>query len=98
MKLFTVEALRWFERRNGNTYHACLVTRHQDGAQLKCPFTYGYGRQYEQTALEAMLKAEWIPARYTDQLWMYERENEYPIIWIMRDASTKRDLIELAGK
>jgi len=97
-KLFTVDALRCFESRNGNSYHACLITRHEDGAQIKCPFTYGYGSQYEQTALEAMLKAGWIDASYTDKYWMYDRENGYPILWSVRDALRKRDLISLAGR
>ena len=52
--LFVCEAVKWFDRANGNTYHACKVTRTADGEVLACPFTYGYDDHYKTTALEAM--------------------------------------------
>jgi len=90
---FTATARRWFDRRNGNTYHSVRITRHSDGATIACPFTYGYGDCYRQTALEAMHAAGWFPAKYDDKTcWCYERENNYPILWNVADGS-KRDCV-----
>jgi len=91
-KLFTVEAALWRDRVNGNTYHAARITRHTDGAELHCQFQYGYGQQYRHTALEAMTRAGWIDG----DPWRYERENNYPILWIETTA-TKRETERLGN-
>lgn len=98
---FIVEAARWFDRVNGNTYHACRITRASDGARLHCPFQYGYGDQYRYTALEAMAKAKWLPPKYRKEarhggleVHSYERENKYPIHWTVSDG-LKRDAVAL---
>jgi hypothetical protein len=96
---FTANARRWRDKINGNTYHSVRITRHRDGATLVCPFTYGYGEQYRYTALDVMAKAGWIPDKYnmkqpqggTDCI-MYERENNYPILWNVSDG-LKRDCV-----
>ena len=98
---FVVQAARWFDRVNGNTYHACQVTRCRDGAALYCPFQYGYGEQYRTTALTAMVAAKWLPPKYRQEqahggtnAYMYERENNYPIQWTVTDG-LKRDAVAL---
>ncbi|MCP4527484.1 MAG: hypothetical protein GY833_16445 [Aestuariibacter sp.] len=85
---FTVKAVKWFDRLNGNTYHSCRITRTRDGAILTCPFQYGYGDQYMYTALEKMAQEKWLPAKYRKAAQhggiacgAYERENNYPIDW-----------------
>jgi hypothetical protein len=91
-------AVRWFDKVNGNTYHSVRITRCADGKVLSCPFTYGYGDSYRQTALEAMNKAGWLPCKYmleaTDRtpLNHFERENNYPIDWNVSEG-LKRDCI-----
>ena len=96
---FTAHACRWFDRANGNTYHSVRITRCRDGATLTCPFQYGYGDCYRQTALEAMAKAKWLPVKYRghaahggSNAFYYERENNYPIFWSVSDG-LKRDCI-----
>ncbi len=90
---FTAVAVKWFDRINGNTYHSVRITRHKDDAVLACPFTYGYDSAYEQTALEAMAKAKWLPVKYrTEQKWCYQRENNYPILFVVSDG-LKRECI-----
>ena len=95
--LYTVEAVRWFDRVNGNTYHACRVTRHRDGACVRSAFTYGYDLKYRQTALELMAEKKWLPVKYRqDAEWLsYERENRYPILWCVSDGR-KKDVMALA--
>lgn len=52
----SVVARRWFQRTYGNTYHSVQVT--VNGSVIGyVPFTYGYGSQWEQTAIE-LLKAK----------------------------------------
>ena len=85
---FVAMAIKWFDKVNGNTYHSVRITRCANGEAIYCPFQYGYGDQYKETALAAMLTAKWLPAKYGKKnQWggnnanSYERENNYPIMW-----------------
>ena len=92
---FVGNAVKWFDKVNGNTYHSVRITKCKTGEQIACQFQYGYGEQYRYTALEAMSKAKWIPTGYRDgpNQYMYERENNYPIAWSVSDGS-KRAMID----
>jgi hypothetical protein len=100
---FIANAVRWFDRVNGNTYHSVNITRVKDGKVIYCPMTYGYGECYRQTALELMHQYNWLPTRYINDsrdlpegyapLFMYERENNYPIYWNVTDG-LKRDCVK----
>jgi len=85
---------RWFDRINGNTYHSVQIIRTSDKKRLYCRFQYGYGDAYRQTALSKMASHKWIPKKYHETLYKYERENEYPIEWIISDGR-KRDCVAL---
>lgn len=90
---FVCEAVRWFDRRNGNTYCSVRVTRCRDGAVIASPYEYGYGDYYRQKALELMSREKWLPVKYRgENAYMYERENNYQILWNVSDG-TKRDCI-----
>ena len=95
---FLVNAVKWFDRVNGNTYHSVRIERVKDGAILKSGIEYGYGDQYKQTALEIMALNNWIPSEYNNhlesgikKLGFYERENNYPIVWSVSDG-LKREM------
>jgi hypothetical protein len=95
---FIANAVRWFDRVNGNTYHSVNITRVKDGKTIYCPLQYGYGEHYRQTALEAMSKNNWLPEQYKTgsgdyNTYRYERENNYPIYWNVTDG-LKRDCIK----
>lgn len=91
--LFSVNAVKWFDRINGNTYHSINITRLEDGAQIAHEWTYGYGEAYRQTTLETLSKAGWLPKNYTkENLYLYERENQYPILYNVSEG-LKRDMI-----
>ena len=51
--MYTAIVKKWFERKNGNTYHSVRIYK---GSKLiaEQPFAYGYGSAYEQTAMELM--------------------------------------------
>lgn len=95
---FVAMAWRWFDRINGNTYHSVRITRCRDGATIACPWAYGYGDTYRQTALEAMAASRWLPvayrgpATYGSPAYNYEREHNYPIEWNVSDGN-KRDMV-----
>ena len=107
---FVCNAVKWFDKVNGNTYHSVRITRCSDGQTivgLHAPYEYGYGDQYRHTALEAMLENGWfknikrkdksIPVGKVDydkdSLFMFERENNYPIMWNVSNG-LKREMIQ----
>lgn len=92
MRSLTLIGLRWFDRRAGNTYHT--VTIIVDGETVhKSGITYGYGSQYEQTAIAWLAAKGLLPSE----------ENVYPLSLYCRnrgiaftsqtvDVARKRDL------
>lgn len=104
---FTAVVVKWFDRINSNMYHSVRITRHRDAKVLACPFTYGHGSAYEQTTLQAMVDAKWLPPKYRDEesrntetgarlhrhnYWTYQRENNDPILFTVSDG-LKRDCL-----
>lgn len=53
--MIVINARRWFDKVNGNTYHAVQVF---DGNELigQQGLTYGYGEHYRQTAFKILIK------------------------------------------
>ena len=47
----TIRAARWFQKSCGNTYHSVYIAM-PDGTTLNAPYSYGYGEQYMDTALD----------------------------------------------
>ena len=89
---YVANAVKWFDKVNGNTYHSVRITRCEDNATIAEQFQYGYGDAYRHTAIMAMAKAGWIDAKYTKEPYMFERENEYPVYWAVSEG-LKRDCI-----
>ena len=50
IKSLFIEGRLWFDKINGNTYHAVKIEANNKVIKY-LPITYGYGNQYEQTAL-----------------------------------------------
>jgi len=91
---YIAQAVKWFDQINGNTYHSVSITRCRDGTTIVAPFQYGYGNQYQYSALEAMAKAKWLPKKYREtdtngalNVWLYERENNYPVYWTITQGT-----------
>jgi|TARA_R110000824_G_scaffold399_1_gene2864 hypothetical protein len=57
---YVIHAKEWRDKINGNSYHSATVLNTQNNLMLSCPFTYGYGDQFLQTASNKMLKEGWI--------------------------------------
>jgi len=47
---YVIHAKKWFDKVNGNTYHAVRVLDTVRQLQLKVPFQYGYGDHYRTTS------------------------------------------------
>ena len=70
VKTIDIQAKEWFDKINGNSYFACLVTINfgmSDEKIIKVPFQYGYGSQYEQEALSILKNENLIPTRHTSE-------------------------------
>ncbi len=93
---YIVNAVKWFDKVNGNTYHSVRITRLRDGKTITTatPYQYGYGEHYRQTALALMAKEKWLPVKYRGEhdRYKYEMDNNYPIMWEVRDG-LKREMI-----
>lgn len=94
-KIIIVDARRWFEKTNGNTYHSVSVTI-DFGQGLKkigsVNFAYGYGEHYLFTAFGIMKEFGLFKDKeYLDFL-RYKRENQGKIYTTVTDVSRKKDL------
>ena len=92
---FACITVKWFDKYNGNTYHSNRIIRLRDKQIRRCSYQYGYGDMYRQTALEVMAICKWLPVKYRDskEQYKYERENDYPILWIV-NYGLKKECIE----
>ena len=60
MKSLIIVARRWFDKKNGNTYHS--VSTFVDGKRgPQQGMTYGYGSAFEDTALELLKQKGFLP-------------------------------------
>jgi hypothetical protein len=90
---FIVNAVRWFDKSAGNTYHSVNIEEIETGKHyVSGKMVYGYEEHYKQTTLEIMTDNNLLPGYNKKNAYLYERENNYPIIWNVSDG-LKRDMI-----
>tara|TARA_Y100000296_G_C5009618_1_gene174407 strand:- start:160 stop:513 length:354 start_codon:yes stop_codon:yes gene_type:complete len=90
IKTIDVSALEWFDSINGNSYFAGkVIINYGADNQITLPlaYQYGYGEQYEYTALEAIKQALRI-ATGTNSLWSFC--NSHNIILRSNKRSAKK--------
>jgi hypothetical protein len=87
IKSLFIEGRLWFDKINGNTYHAVKIEA--NGQIIKyLPMSYGYGNQYQETAL-TWLKSYGLVSEGTRDI----RElREYADIYLVSYQTPKRDL------
>lgn len=71
VKTIDIQANEWFDKVNGNSYFAGLVTVNYgmaDAREFIMPFQYGYGSRYEQEAFKVLKEANLINTTYTSEL------------------------------
>jgi len=91
MRSLNIIGRRWFERTNGNTYHTAQIiidgkTVHKTGVR------YGYGSQYNQSALEWLQENGYIGIPGPVSLWRWCDENGIEYEDMVMDFPRKRDL------
>ena len=92
---------RWFDRKNGNTYHSYRVV--MNGEEIGyIPFAYGYDEGYRQTVFKIIQDAGYWPK--TDRrlssgfpedeynFFNYIRDNRDKFTFTVSDVSRKKDL------
>lgn len=76
IKTIDINAKEWFDKVNGNSYFAAVVTINfgmADEKQIKVPFEYGYGEHYKDVSFNILCKEFGIN---TDLgYWQYCRDN-----------------------
>jgi hypothetical protein len=91
-KDLTINAIRWFDKKNGNSYHSVALYK-ENKFIGKENFKYGYDRAYEQTAFDIAIKNKLFNGT--------RRENgtytEYPeflrrSLSFVADVSTQKEL------
>lgn len=79
IKTLDIAAKEWFDKVNGNSYHSVRVTINYgmpDEMTIYCPFTYGYGDHYQQTAFSAIQAFGLTPKQDSrTSAWRYYEEN-----------------------
>jgi hypothetical protein len=75
---FVAIAVTWFDCVQGKACHSVHVTRCSDGKTICCR---DYGDLYIPTTIRTMAEEKWIPARYRQDVYRYEREEGYPVFW-----------------
>ena len=101
--VITIDARKWFDRINGNTYHSVAV--YVDGQPVGVkPFQYGYGEQYIQTAHKVLQEAGVFPTtderlpsgigKDYSEFRRFRMDNRGKFVVIVNDVSRRRDLHE----
>jgi len=100
MKTIDINAKTWFDKVNGNSYFAALVTIDYSlptQRTIKIPFQYGYGSQYEQAAKEALIEAGLIVNNGLSGLYSYCKDNNIILRSHNQQNCLKRDVKAFAA-
>lgn len=99
IKTIDVNAKEWFDKVNGNSYHAAIVTINygmEDAKTIHVPFQYGYGDQYRYSAFKALQEEGIIPVQEGMQsYWRYYEDNNIISRHNIEKNCKKRDLIHI---
>jgi len=97
VKSITVIGRRWFDRVNGNTYHAAhTLVNGEPGPNVA--FQYGYGSQYEYNAAMELDRAGIIQlesygeGKPKESLWRYCERNGIAYSKDVADMNRKKDV------
>lgn len=81
---------RWWQRTTGNTYHSVRVLL--DGVEVaRCPYAYGYGTGYSQTAVELLKEAGIVPKDHPASL-AWRLDDLFTVVENVEDVQRKKDL------
>lgn len=79
VKTIDIHAYEWFDKINGNSYFAGIITVNRglkDQKEFKMPFQYGYGEHYRYTAARILNDEKIINLPINTPLWKYCEDNK----------------------
>jgi hypothetical protein len=100
MKTLDIQALTWFDKVNGNSYFSALITVDfgtENEKEIKLPFQYGYGNQFEYESVKALKENGFLPEKLNDHLQSYCKDNNIILRLSNRKNCLKRDLKNLVN-
>ncbi len=89
MANIVVFGCRWWNSRNGSTYHSVSV--YVDQYLIDVDITYGYGDHYMQTALKALKEFDSELVGNVENLWELKNIG-HSLIYEVADVACKKDL------
>ena len=92
---YICEVSEWFDKTYANTYFSArLISCKNREVLFAVPLQLGYESHCKDLVLQEMENLKILPPKYrgSDRC-LYERENEYPIYWSIRQT-TKREALE----
>ena len=95
IKTIDVNFKEWFDKVNGNSYCAGIVTINygmKSARTLKCHFEYGYGEHYIDIASRRLVDAHLITKDRMTALWRYCEENNIILRANIQRGCLKREL------
>lgn len=98
MKIKTIDitAKEWFDKVNGNSYLAGIVTINygmKTQQQFTIPFQYGYGDYYTQAAKEVLTENKVLKLASNELLWRFCEENKIILRKSIHRNQRKRDVL-----
>ena len=79
---------KWFDAKNGNTYHSVEYHDFNTGETITSGRVYGYGNQYKQTAYAMMVKHGYSTDPSAEEFWKNNSIHYYVV-----EVPRKRDLV-----
>jgi hypothetical protein len=95
MKTLDIQAKTWFDKVNGNSYFSALITIDfgtKNEKQIKLPFQYGYGSQYEQETKAVLTEHNYISPKHHENLYNYCIANKIILRSNNQTGCLKREL------
>ena len=101
IKTLDIQALSWFDKINGNSYFAAIVTVNfglPDSRQYKLPYQYGYGDHYIDMAKNELEKKgeikdlEHYSNGSSQSLWQWCKDRGIILRTSKQENCLKRDL------
>jgi len=81
---------RWWQQSYGNTYHSVRVLL--DGVEVAhCPYAYGYGSAYSQTAVKLLKQAGIVPSDHR-AVGAWGLSDLFDVVENVEDVQRKKDL------
>lgn len=101
IKTLDIQAKKWFDKVNGNSYFSALITVNygmKTQKVIKIPFQYGYGDQFRYQAFKALQNNKIIPIQENNiSYWRYYDEHKIIARHFKIENCLKRDVIAWAA-